>query len=317
MQAIILAAGRGARLHHLTIDRTKAMLPILGKPIVERVMESLTANGLREFTLVVSPDDDEIQPYFLRVCPADIRITFVQQAQSRGMADALRSAASLIYEDFILSACDNLVASDQITCLLAAWHSPLKPNAVLALLPVSAEQIHSTGIVERNGDWVTRIIEKPSPVEAPSRIASLPLYIFPTSLLDYLPAVLLSSRGEYELQDAIQRFIDHPGRVLGVPIDRRYTLTSAADLLNINLSYLSSHPEEIEIHTDSIGEYTLFHPPVFCENNVKIGAGCSIGPRVYLEKGCQIGRQVRLQDTIVLRRGSVPDGAVISGQVIG
>ena len=64
MQAVILAAGRGTRLAPITDTRTKAMCPIVGKPIVERVMDTLVANGIREFVLVISPDDPEIIPYF-------------------------------------------------------------------------------------------------------------------------------------------------------------------------------------------------------------------------------------------------------------
>ena len=64
MQAVILAAGKGSRLHPITLNRTKAMVPILGKPIVERVMETLVANGIRKFILVTSPEDQEVERYF-------------------------------------------------------------------------------------------------------------------------------------------------------------------------------------------------------------------------------------------------------------
>ena len=46
MQGVILAAGRGVRLKPITLARSKAMAPVLGKPIVERVMDNLVANGL-------------------------------------------------------------------------------------------------------------------------------------------------------------------------------------------------------------------------------------------------------------------------------
>ena len=54
MQAVILSAGKGSRLNPITLTRTKAMLPILGKPIIERVMETLTRNGIRQFILVIN-----------------------------------------------------------------------------------------------------------------------------------------------------------------------------------------------------------------------------------------------------------------------
>ena len=64
MQAVVLAAGKGSRLNPITLNRSKAMLPILGKPIVERVMEKLVRNGIREFVIVISPKDEEVEKYF-------------------------------------------------------------------------------------------------------------------------------------------------------------------------------------------------------------------------------------------------------------
>ncbi len=53
-------------------------------------------------------------------------------------------------------------------------------------MPVEPERLGSVGIVEMDGPWVTRIVEKPSPAEAPSNISSLPLYCFSKRILDYL-----------------------------------------------------------------------------------------------------------------------------------
>ena len=51
MQAVVLAAGRGTRLGHLTSRRSKAMLPVAREPLVGRVMERLWAAGLRRFVV--------------------------------------------------------------------------------------------------------------------------------------------------------------------------------------------------------------------------------------------------------------------------
>jgi NDP-sugar pyrophosphorylase family protein len=64
MQAVILAAGKGSRLNPITLNRSKAMVPILGKPIVERVMEELVQNGIHDFILIVSREDSEVGRYF-------------------------------------------------------------------------------------------------------------------------------------------------------------------------------------------------------------------------------------------------------------
>ena len=57
MQAVILAAGRGTRLKELTSSRSKAMMPIAGKPMIARVIEMLIRGGLSEFIIVAHPED--------------------------------------------------------------------------------------------------------------------------------------------------------------------------------------------------------------------------------------------------------------------
>jgi len=262
MQGVILAAGKGSRLHPITLRRSKAMVPVLGKPLVERVMEDMHANGVRDFVLVVSPDDRDIARYFRLESTLEADVRFVYQVKRLGMADALRQAAPLINDDFLLSACDNLTSADYVGQMIAAWQREPRPNAVLSLMPVARDRISSTGIVELDGEWVVRIVEKPSPEEAPSNVSSLPLYCFGSTLLEYLPKVQLSPRGEYELQDAIQMLIEHEGRIRGVFVERRLTVTGPADLLNINRHYLVSGDSSPQLAPHTVGPNTRLITPL-------------------------------------------------------
>jgi len=316
MQSIILAAGKGSRLHPITVQRTKAMIPILGKPIVARVMETLIENGLHDFILVVSPDDREIMDYFQNETMPGIRTQFVVQPDRRGMADALLRAAPLIHEDFILSACDNLVSKEDIGGMLSLWQSSPKPEGILALMEVPTEKIKSVGIVEMEGDWVRHIIEKPDPSEVSSNTASMPLYMFSKRVLDYLPEVPLSPRREYELQDAIQLLIEHGGGVRGFRISGRLTLTSPADLLALNRYYLTNGNANHHAQPQHVGVNSKLIPPIHIESGVVIGANCEIGPNVYIERDCQIGDGANVSDSVLLRGVKVATGTQIVGQVI-
>jgi len=234
MQGVILAAGKGSRLHPITLNRTKAMVPILGKPIVERVMETMVQNGIREFVSVVSRKDSEVGRYFREETTLDVAIEFVIQPERLGVANALSLAAAYIHGPFIMSACDNLTPPDHIAKLLAT-HQSADTQITLSLMKVDETVIPRTGIVELQNGRVRRIVEKPSLDEAPSNIASLPLYVFSPVLLDYLPKVKLSRRGEYELQDAIQMIIDDGHFVTGAFTDNRLQLTNADDLLTVKV----------------------------------------------------------------------------------
>jgi NDP-sugar pyrophosphorylase family protein len=316
MQSIILAAGKGSRLHPITVNRSKAMLPILGQPIVARVMETLVKNGLRDFILVVSPDDREIVSYFERESELDVQTQFVVQPERRGMADALSRAASLVKEDFLLTACDNLVSGVDIAQMLALWKSTPGINGILALMEVTREKIQSVGIVELEGEWIRHIIEKPDPDQVSGNTASMPLYVFSRRILGYLPEVPLSPRGEYELQDAIQLLIDRDGRVRGYHAAGRLTLTSPADLLALNRHYLVNGNANHHDFPHSAGKGTELIPPLHIESGVVIGAGCVIGPNVYIERDCRIGDRATLRESVLLRGAVVPAGVQVDGKVV-
>jgi NDP-sugar pyrophosphorylase family protein len=312
-----LAAGKGSRLHPITLKRSKAMLPILGKPIVERVMETLWANGIKDFILVVSQDDRDIVKYFNEESELGVNITFVVQEERLGMANALQRAASFIHQDFVLSACDNLAPVQHVAELIECQQADETIHATLSLMRIDPSSVSKTGIVEMVDGQVTHIVEKPQPEEAPSDIASLPLYVFTPRILDYLPQVPLSPRGEYELQDAIQMLIEADGGVQGVFfVEGRLTLTGPDDLLVINRHYLLNGYDRPQLAPFTVGNNTHLITPLRIEQGTVIGEGCVIGPRVYIERDCHIGSNVTIKDAVVLRESAIEDGAMIVGQVV-
>lgn len=292
------------------------MLPILGQPIAERVMEGLWDSGVEAFILVVSPDDEDIVDYFTDESPLRDHVTFVEQRERKGMAHALQKTVPHIQDTFVLSACDNLVPRTHVGALVSSHQADSARQATLSLMQVSPDLISRTGIVALEDGWVTRIVEKPEPDEAPSDMASLPLYIFEPHILDYLSDVPLSRRGEYELQDAIQMLIDQGGRVRGVLADSRLTLTNAQDLLSINQHYLLNGSESPHLTPYTVGPNTQLITPLRIEHGTTVGADCVIGPDVYIERDCTIGANATIQDAIVLRGAVVPSGSTIEGKVV-
>lgn len=316
MQAVILAAGKGTRLHPVTDTLSKAMAPVAGKPIIHRVMEPLIENGIQSFVLVVSPDDTAIRRYFGGPEMNGTRVSFVEQHDRLGMAHALNLAAPNIGGPFILTACDNLVPSTFIRELLDRQKKD-PCDALLSLKRVAQERISSVGIVDLASDGsVRRIVEKPAIEEAPSNIGSLPLYLFSRAILDLLPRVQLSARGEFELQDAIQMLIEEKKRVAGLFTESRLQLTNTADLLHLNRHYLGFDDASQIMCAESVGKNTELRSPLRIEEGVAIGHNCTIGPNVILESGCRIGDSVSLADVIVLKNSTIESGRKVTSEVI-
>jgi glucose-1-phosphate thymidylyltransferase len=291
------------------------MVPILGKPIVERVMETLVENGVREFIMVISREDGEVGNYFREQTTLDVDIQFVIQPDRLGMANALILAAPYIHNTFVMSACDNLTPVEHVAQLLNS-HQSGKASATLSLMEVDDSVISRTGIVEIQNGNIIRILEKPTIEEAPSNIASLPLYVFSPKLLDYLPEIKPSPRGEYELQDAIQLLIERDGNVSGVVTPTRQQLTNAADLLSLNRHYLTTGGDTPVLAPQTVGKHTHLITPLRIEECTTIGPGCVIGPRVYIERNCQIGADVLIKDSVILRNTVLEDGRQVVGEVV-
>jgi NDP-sugar pyrophosphorylase family protein len=319
MQAVVLAAGRGTRLGHLTTRRSKAMLPVAGQPLVGRVMERLWAAGLRRFVVVGGVDDRELADFAreqesrLFSDKSDRRdnargIAYAVQSQRRGMAHAVACAAPLIDGPFLVNACDNLVASDFVAEMLACL-AETGADGVLALLHMAPERLQHSAAVELTASGrVRQIVEKPPPGSTDADAGSIALYAFSPRLLDHLD-VPVSPRGEQELQSAIQALIDAGGKVRALFAPGRQTVTRPTDLLDLNLHYLDQGGY-LQL-PGSLPSDVALTPPLYIEGGVEVGEACVIGPRVYLEAGCRVGAGVFLRDAVVLRGAVVPDGAKV------
>lgn len=317
MQLVVLAAGQGKRLGALSQGRSKAMMPVLGHPMIARVLERLVQPEIEEIILVAHPADQALQAFFSGGSWHGYPVQLVFQPERKGSGNALSCATGLIRGPFLLSACDSLSPAAHTRELLAAWESQPRPTAVLSLLPGRVEQLSQSGVVRLEGEWVTYIVEKPAPAAAPSNILSLPLYIFPFEILDFLPETPVSPRGEYELQYAIQRLIDAHGRVRGVLAGERQALTGPQDLLRINLDYLRVLGMDSCRVESPLPEGARVVPPVYIEAGVTAGAGCAIGPEVYLEGGSAVDAGATVRRAVVLRGGQVRAGERVEGQVVG
>ncbi|MBI5831049.1 MAG: NTP transferase domain-containing protein [Armatimonadetes bacterium] len=307
-QAVILAAGAGKRLRPLSLTRSKALAPLCGKPMVQWVLESLLDAGIEDVVVVVAALDDDVACWF-RDWPGPGHIELVVQPEKKGMANALACAAPKLHKRFIMHACDTIIEPSTVEMLLTS-HLDRGAACTLSLEKVhTPEQIRRTGIVAFEGERITWIIEKPEPEEAPSDTSAIPVYLFDPQVLDYLPEVQPSKRGEYEIQDAIKLVITRDREVYGRMVPNRWQITTCDDLLALNCDWLARGFTRTHDQATCIG-------PVHIGDGVTFGPGCTIGPNAVIEAGAVLGAGVTVRHAILLRDASVPDGALVENTVL-
>lgn len=214
-QAVLLAAGRGARLGSLTTDFPKAMLDVGGEPILHRIISGLATSNVQDITIVTGHCAGILESGTGDGSRWGIRIHYVRQASPDGTARALALARpSLREEPFFVGWGDILVDPTNYARVVSAGASG---GGALAVNEV--DDPHSGGAVYVDDQSnVTRLVEKPPEGTSTTHWNNAGLFVLPQSTWSFVERLEPSVRGEYELPQAIANFIAAGNTLTAVPI---------------------------------------------------------------------------------------------------
>ncbi|NYT19959.1 MAG: NTP transferase domain-containing protein [Methanosarcinales archaeon] len=329
MKAVILVAGEGIRCRPLTSTRSKVMLPVANKPILEHVIDSLAKNGIKDLILVVGYERERIMNYFEDGIDLGVNIKYVHQKAQLGTAHAIKQAADLMEEDdkeFMVLNGDNVIEPQTIKELID------KHEGNATILTTKKKHIRGYGVIIASGKKVTRIIEKPT--TELSHIISTGIYIFEQEIFERIEHTPISPLGEYAITDTIQQMIDD-----GMEVDHVVTnslwrdAVFAWDLLKDNSMVLDRSEdytikgtveEGAVIHGKvSIGSNTVIRAGCYIVGPTMIGNNCEIAPNVVILPSTTIGHNVsigsftQIQNSIIMSNTRIRSHGSISNSVIG
>ncbi len=297
---VVMAASPSRRMEPLTRTRPKAMLPILGKPMIAHVMDSFYDAGMRRFTVVVGEQEGAVVLWLTTQWHKDVSLMFAPQGHKRGTASALFAARGMIDGPFIITSCDNLIPKTHVAELCEYYAAHPSDTVILNLLYAPQEIVEGAGVVLDPRGYVMYVSEHPIGAHQDFRTV-LPVYLFTPSVLDYLDRVPVSEEsGERMLATAIQMMIDDGQLVGAVEAANRIRLDTPEDLLNANLRLIASLAEPILL--SEIPPSVRIVPPVYIDPGVVISNEVTIGPNVYLETGTVVGHRTTIRNSVVLGR---------------
>jgi dTDP-glucose pyrophosphorylase len=205
-KAVVLAAGRGTRMRELTNDVPKPMIEVRGKPVLEQIVEGLRDAGVRRLLIIVGYHAEAVRNFFGDGRRHNVAIEYATQTVQDGTGRVVNLARNFTGESpFILSYGDILVDPANYKRLVDL------PDGVEAVITVTrGEDVSKGGAVFLNERMELLDIREKSDrwSDSPRRDAvpfyNAGLYAFRPSIFDFAAKLKPSSRGEYELTDAIR-----------------------------------------------------------------------------------------------------------------
>jgi len=344
MKAMILAAGKGTRVRPLTFDLPKPMIPILGKPVMEYLVEHLAKYDIDEIMVNVSHLHKKIEEYFGDGQRFGVQIGYSFEGHMNDAGEVvplpLGSAGGLkkiqefggFFDDTTLVLCgDALVDLD----LHSALYEHKQKGAIASVITkeVPWEKVSDYGVVITDQDSrVLSFQEKPKQKDALSNLASTGIYIFEPEVLDLIPSGVQFDIGSDLFPLLVKK---------GLPFYAQKRFFNWIDIGNITDFWailqrvLMGEVAEMDVPGNQLRDGlwvglntsidwtdTVIEGPVYLGSGVRIEAGSKIVGPAWIGHGSHIGAgaelirsvlfeytrvapKVRLQEMIVFNNYSV------------
>ena len=199
MKGLILAGGKGSRLHPLTLSLSKQVLPVYDKPMIYYPLSVLMLAGIREILIITTPNDLSLYKNLLQDgSQLGIEIEYAEQENPEGLAQAF-----LIGEDFIGEENVCLVLGDNIFYgqhFSEKLEKAARKKNGATIFGCFTHEPQRFGVVEFNKEGkVLNIEEKPSMPKSDYAVTGL--YFYDNEVVERAKKIKPSGRGELEITD--------------------------------------------------------------------------------------------------------------------
>lgn len=290
MQAIILAGGYGTRLTPLTYTRPKSLLPILNKPMIHHLIDSLPKGA--EVIIATNYRKNQIEEYFQKK-GRDIIIN--EEPYPLGTGGATKFAEKYIDDAFLV------LNSDIISSLnmrkFIQFHKKKRATTTISLWPV--ENVWEFGVVAMQADGrILQFVEKPRKEEAPSNLINAGAYFLEKEVLDYIDTGRLVSMEK----EIFPKIIEDGKRFYG------YTFNGFWIDVGRPRSYIEANKILLK------GKRKKYFSGSNCIIEGRLKESC-IGDNVTIEKNAE-AKSTIIYDNVVIKHNAVLENCIVGSDCI-
>lgn len=303
MKIIVPMAGRGSRLRPHTLTVPKPLIPIAGKPIVQRLVEDIVSvcgdKKVDEIAFIIGDFGDHVEADLKKVAEnLGAKGSIYYQDNPLGTAHAIHCAADSMDDEIVVAFADTLFRAD----------FTLDTEADSVIWVKQVEDPSAFGVVQFAGDGtINNFVEKPQ--EFVSDLAIIGIYYFKDGLglrkeLKYLLDNNIMNKGEYQLTDALSSLLKQGKVFKPGTVNDWMDCGNKAITVETNskmLGYLEGK-DELRGENITLENSTIIEPCYIGSNvvlkNATVGPNVSLGDHCVVEDAAIEGSLIQTNSTI-------------------
>ena len=312
MKIIVPMAGRGSRLRPHTLTVPKPLIPIAGKPIVQRLVEDIAQvcnETVDEIAFIIGDFGIEVEKNLIRIAQSlGAKGTIYHQEEALGTAHAILCAKESLIGNVVVAFADTLFKAD----------FSLDNSADGIIWVKQIENPSAFGVVKLNGNnEITDFIEKPETFV--SDLAIIGIYYFKNGEqlrheLQYLIDNDIKEKGEFQLTNALENMKAKGVKFKPGEVTEWLDCGNKEVTVNTNKKVLSLNKEYNNVPKSDKFSNSVIIPPCFIGENVTL-KDAVVGPHVSIGNGSKIEKCV-IENTII-QEASILANCVIKNSMIG
>ena len=275
MKAVVMAGGEGSRLRPLTVTRPKPMVPIVGRPVMEHILNLLKVHGIEDVVVTVQYMASAIEDYFGEGGQLGMRITYSREETPLGTAGSVKNAEEHLTEPFLVISGDAL--TDFNLTEIIKYHRDKRSLATLTLAHVSNPLEYGVIITDDSGH-IRQFLEKPSWGEVFSDTINTGIYVLDPVIFSYFEKDTVFDFS----QQLFPKMLAQGDAIYGYVADGYWCdVGNLAEYMKANADVLQGRVN-IDITGSDLGG------GVWAEDGVEVAADAQVFGPVFLGHDCKV-----------------------------